>query len=250
LWRDTTLDATPAWWHDAGGARSRRGLQAYLAHAGAASERALEAAFPTLQQLLGTDSFAALARAFWLAQPPAQGDLGRFGAALPAFIETSEQLADCARLDWAVHEAERAADGPDAPENLQALATDDPACLALRLRPGTALVVSAHPVATIRQAHRSDAEDRFAPVRAAWSAGRPEHVLVWRRGWRADVAQLGPADAAFTALWLRAATPSLASALEEAGAGFEFEAWLRSALQQGWLVSVDHWVDRCNPLRT
>jgi Putative DNA-binding domain len=256
LWRDTTLDATHGWWHDAGGARPGRGLQAYHAHAGAASERALEAAFPTLQQLLGTDSFAALARAFWQAQPPGQGDLGCFGAALPAFIEASEQLAgepclaDCARLDWAVHEAERAADGPQVPHNLHALASDDPAHLALRLRPGTALVVSPHPVGTILQAHRSDAEDRFAPVRAAWASGQPEHVLVWRRGWRAEVALLGAADAAFTALWLPAATPSLASALEQAGAGFAFDAWLRSALQQGWLTSVDHRIDTYNASRT
>ena len=50
-------------------ARQRRGLQAYQAHAGALAERALIAAFPTVAELVGAESFAALARACWQAWP-------------------------------------------------------------------------------------------------------------------------------------------------------------------------------------
>lgn len=219
-----------------------RGLAAYRANAGAAAERALAAAFPTVRQLVGEESFAALARAHWHAAPPQEGDLARFGAALPDFIADSDSLAeepylaDVARLDWAVHEAERAADAPAAPQGLARLADGDPLRLALRLRPGTALVDSMHPVATIWLAHRSDAADRFDAVRAAFAAGGGEHALVLRRGWRAGVERLSEADAGFTRAVLD--DVPLAAALHRAGAGFEFEPWLLRALRDGWLVGV------------
>ena len=76
----------------------------------------MAAAYPTLQQLFGVPAFAALARAYWHAEPPAAGDLACWGADLPAFVAQAEQLAaepylaDMARLEWAVHQARSAAD--------------------------------------------------------------------------------------------------------------------------------------------
>lgn len=236
-------DARPAvvagWLRD--GARFERGFQAYRANAGALAERALAAAFPTVQQLVGEDSFAKLARVFWRRQPPTDGDIANWGAALPAFIADDEALADepyladVARLEWAVHRAERAADaGP--PQGLELLADADPAGLTLRLAPGTALVISPHPVATLWQAHRSAAEDRFAPVRQAFAAGQGEAVLVAREGWRATVAAVSAAEAAFLDELL--AGRPLARALTAAGEGFDFEAWLIAALRRGLLSGV------------
>ena len=255
-----------------------RGLAAYRANAGAAAERALAAAYPTLQQLLGGDAFAALARACWLRQPPTAGDLGLWGAVLPDFIARDETmleepyLADVARLEWAVHEAERAADALPV-QGLYRLGTDDPAALVLRLAPGTAVVASCHPIVTIWQAHRSTAADRaadcaadlvaarpsdrpfdrFAPVRAAFSAGAGECALVARDGWRATVSALSPAEARFTQAVL--AGRSLEDALGDAlgdrlnltstpapsatGKAFDFEAWLIAALQQQRLAAVE-----------
>jgi hypothetical protein len=98
----------------------RRGLQAYRANAGALAERALAAAYPDRAQLLGDESFAGMARAYWHHHAPVLGDVARWGAELPAFIAAAEQLAeepylaDVARLDWAVHMAQSAADGPAA----------------------------------------------------------------------------------------------------------------------------------------
>jgi len=240
LWRDEAADALRGWLATPP-ERFERGLLAYTANAGAAAERALGAAFPTVAQLVGEDSFGALARAFWQARPPLRGDLAQWGAELPAFIADSEQLAaepylaDVARLDWAVHLAEGAPDVPATPQGLQHLAEADPSALQLRLRPGSALLASAFPVATIWQAHRSHAAGRFEPVRAALAAGHGEQALVWRAGWRAAVCTLSDADAAFTAALL--AGRSLGAALE-AASGFDFAAWLTVALQQGWLAGV------------
>lgn len=214
-----------------------RGLQAYQANAGASAERSLAAAFPTVQALVGDDSFAALSRAFWHAEPPLRGDLAQFGAGLPAFIATSEQLADVpyladvARLDWLLAEAERAQDAEMEPASLQLLSEFDPAQLRLELMPGVALLASAHPVVGIWQAHR--AADVGAQLRAALDAEQGEYALVWREGWRACVDALD----APAARWMHSllAGESLAVALDHAGDGFAFEPWLVQALQRQWL---------------
>jgi hypothetical protein len=247
-------DARPgvvAGWLRGRPARVTRGLQAYRANAGALAEKALAAAFPTVVQLVGEAAAAGLARACWRADPPLRGDLAWWGEGVPAFIAADPQLAsepylaDVARLDWAVHRAEMAADTP-APAGLQLLASGDPASLWLDMPPGTTLVSSAHPIVSIWQAHRPapadlgapDHADRFAPVRAALAAGIGECALVVRGGgdWRADVLPLPAADAAFTAALL--ADRCLADALEEAGAAFGFEPWLIDQLQHRRIAGV------------
>ncbi len=239
LWRDARPGVVAGWLRD--GPRFQRGLQAYRANAGAVAERALGAAFPTLVQLLSEASFAALARAFWHAEPPQRGDVAEWGAALPAFIEgdaqlaTEPYLADVARLEWALHAAERAADaGPVT--GMALLGAYDPAVLHLALQPGTALLSSPHPIVTLWHAHRSDAADRFAPVRAAFAAGHGEHALVRRRGWVAEVLALDAASARFVAALLDGR--DLGSGLHDAGEGFDFESWLLEALQAGALATV------------
>jgi len=241
LWRDARPAVVAGWMRD--GTRFERGLQAYRANAGALAERALAAAFPTLLQLVGGDAFAALARAFWQKRPPARGDIGEWGAALADFVADDEQLADepyladVARLEWALHRAERAADRPAQPTGLQRLAEDEPSALRIVLRPGTALVASAAPIVTIWQAHRSDDPDRFAPVRAAFAAGVGENALVLRRGWKADASAVAAPVARFTGALL--AGHALDVALADGGADFDFETWLIGALQDGAIVGIE-----------
>lgn len=238
LWHDARSAVVGGWLRD--GPKLARGLAAYQANAGALAERALGAAYPTVAQLVGDESFGALARAFWHAEPPQRGDIGEWGAGLAAFVAADAQLAgepylaDVARIDWAVHAAERAADATP-PRGLEALADGGPRVL--RLQPGTTLVSSAHPVATIWLAHRSTAADRFAPVRAAFAEGRAEHALVQRRGWRAEVRAVGAAEAGFTAALLRGDT--LGAALDAAGPAFDFETWLVAALQAGAVAGLE-----------
>ena len=228
-----------------GPTRSQRGLQAYQAHAGAAAERALAASFPTVQALVGDESFAALARVFWRAQPPTCGDLARYGEGLPAFIADSEQLrdvpylADTARLDWLVAAAERAADDSLDSPSLNLLTELQPAQLRLRLMPGTALLVSAYPIVSVWQAHRpgEGAHERREQARRALAEGVAEVALIWRSGWRALVQPLSPD----TGRWMRSLLQgdTLATALTAAGEGFAFEAWLLQALQSGWLAGAE-----------
>ncbi len=241
LWADARPGVVAGWLRDRP-ARAARGLQAYRANAGALAERALSAAYPTVAQLVGDESFAALARALWFEQPPQRGDIGTWGEGLAGFIAAAPQLADepyladTARLDWAVHSAEQAAERGVA-TGLEQLAAADPALLRLRLAEGLALCRSAHPVASIWQAHRSAAADRFASVRQAFAAGRGENALVWRDGFKAAVRPLPEADACFVQALLDG--QALAPALDAAGVDFGFDRWLVQALQLGWLQAVE-----------
>jgi hypothetical protein len=248
LWREgDAADDVLAWLRGAP-ARQRRGLQAYRVNAAVSAERALAAAYPSVAALIGTESFAALARDFWRQQPPERGDLGQWGAALPAFIADSQALAsepylaDSARLDWLVHVASRAADAPDAPPALDALATQAPDALAVRLRPGTAVLASDWPVASIWLAHQPASTDgvddgeRFAAARDALAAGRAECALVWRDGHEVLVEAIDRAGAAFAAALLGGA--SLAAALDAAGDGFAFDQWFVHALRQRLIVAL------------
>lgn len=221
--------------------RNQRGLQAYQAHAGAASERALAASFPTVQALMGEESFAALARVFWRRHAPTRGDLTTYGEGLSAFIADSDQLrdvpylADSARLDWQVAAAERAADASLDTASLQLLTELQPSQLRLLLMPGTALVSSSYPIVSVWAAHRpgEGAGERREQARQALADGVAETALVWRSGWRAQVQTLSPDSAR----WMRSLVcgDALAAALAEAGEGFVFETWLLQALQSAWL---------------
>lgn len=250
LWRDARPGVLAGWTRD--GDRFARGLQAYQANAGALAERALAAAYPTVQQLLGEASFARLARAHWHQAPPVRADMARWGGGLADMLGATEglidqepYLPDVARLEWAAHQAESAAEEAVEPHGLERLADTDPARLWLLPRAGTALVASEHPLVSLWQAHRPERvgqDDRFDAVRAAWAEGRAETALVWRRGWRVEVAAVPAADAAFTAAVLQGL--SLGQALDQALDGatadpaFDFSAFLRVALQRGWLIGT------------
>jgi hypothetical protein len=219
-----------------------RGLVAYRANAAALAERALAAVYPTVQQVIGADAFVALSRAHWQGHPPTQGDMAQWGAELPQFLaddaalQDEPYLPDLARLEWAVHRADRALDGPSAATGLALLAEHDPAHLFVQLAAGVAVVVSRHPVVRIWQAHRSENADRFAAVRAAFAAGEGDCALVWRQGWRVQVQAVHAAEARFTQALLTGR--SLGDALSQAGDDFAFEPWLISAVQQQRLWAV------------
>lgn len=240
LWQDARPGVLAGWTRD--GEAFGPGLQAYRANAGALAERALVAAYPTVQDLIGEESFAGLARAFWHRHPPLCGDIARWGGDLPAFVAAAQQLAeepylaDVARLDWGVHRAQTAADGSFAAPDLSALARPDATACRLQLRAGTALVESLHPVASIWLAHRATEPDRFDGARQALADGRAEAALVWRDGWAVRVAALPEPQVRFTRALLQ--DRPLGQALSAAGPDLDFESWLVRALQCGWLVCL------------
>lgn len=190
-----------------------RGLAAYRGNLRGLSARALAVPFTRLHQALGDEEFASLAWSFWRACPPERGDLAQWGGALAGFLAErageASGLPDLARLDWALHVAERAAEAELDADSLTLLGTTPPESLWLQLRPGVALLAQADGA-----------------------------VLVWRQGWRGQWCSLAPAEAAFVQAVLDGV--NLADALKGSGAeaDFDFGAWLQAALHNAWLQAV------------
>lgn len=193
-----------------------RGLLAYRVNAQALSAKALVAVYPQLQSLLGETSFEVMAWAFWRACPPSQGDLAQWGGALADYLAAQDGMdaepLDLARLEWALHLAEGAADVDLDAASLGLLASVEAVELVLRLRPGV-------------------------QVLAAQSTG-PQ--LVWRKGWRAQSAPLTKVEAALMQALL--AGHDLETSLSLAGGDLDFSVWLQAALREAWL----HRAERLN----
>ncbi len=227
--------------------QARRGLAAYRANGHALAERALLAVYPVVAALIGGDNFALLARDLWHRYPPQRGDLAQWGDTLPAFLRSNEQLADTpylsdvAHAEWALH---RAAGAPDAVPDVCSFArlgSENPQGLALTLSPGTALVCSRHPVASLITAHLQ-ATPTLGEAARRLREGQGEHALVWRQGLRPRITGVSAAAAALLqALLANADLPQAldaASAASEPGLGFDFSAWLTLAVTDSLVIGT------------
>jgi hypothetical protein len=217
-----------------------RGQKVYQSNGHALACNALRAAYPVVAQLLGDESFDALARALWHASPPRQGDVTQWGDALPAFVAASAQLADepylpdVAVLEWALHTSASAADGAVDPASFALLTEHDPAQLHLCLSPGGVALTSAWPVVSILTAHlhQTPRLDQLVPL---MQAGVGEDAVVWRHGLRAQVRVAQAGEAEFVAALLNGKT--LGHALDLAPT-LDVSAWLPMAVQTGLLLAV------------
>jgi Putative DNA-binding domain len=208
-----------------------RGMKAYRGHLQSLSARALSRVFTRLDEHLGESDFAALAWSFWRHEPPTCGDLGEWGLRLEAFLMeragAASGLPGLARLDWALHQAERAADASLDADSLQCLAAEAPETVQLWLRPGLAVIPMEPEALALLGIARAEAAS----------------LLVWRRDWRAEWMQVPVAHAVF--LHALQAGKSLQAALDSAARErgnpedeFDFGAWLQSALRQSWLLGA------------
>ena len=221
-----------------------RGLKAYQTNGHVLAERALQAAYPVVAQLLGTESFADLARALWHAHPPTRGDLAQWGAALPDFLQRSSQLQDepylpdVARAEWALHCCATQADGAADLGTLVLLTTEDPAALCLRLAPGCTVLRSKWPVANILAAHlepERESQPSLAEVGGQIRDGLAQDVVVWREGLRPRVRAALPGEADALAALLAGQT--LAQALDCA-ASLHFDTWFPMAVRSALVLGV------------
>ncbi len=223
-----------------------RGLATYRANAVALADRALGAACPTVAAMLGPDDLHQLAREFIRAHPPERGDIGEWGDDLPEFIAAHTGLtewpwlADCARLDLAVHRAERAADEAFDASTLALLGEAEPDDLFIVPLAGTAVIDSRWPIVTIHAAHHGGAG--LDTARAALADGVAEPALVRRAGLRAVVQSLEPSAAGFWQALL--ACVALGPALAQAGPSFDFRAWLADVVRHGAVKEVCRRADR------
>lgn len=217
-----------------------RGLKAYQSNGHALAERALLAAYPVLAQMLGGESFAALARALWHACPPQRGDVAQWGDTLADFVATSPQLADepylanVARVEWALHTCASAADAELQPATLALLGSHNLDTLRLQLAPGTTVVCSPWPTASLVQAHLQTGVT-LAEAATRLRAGQAEDVVVWRQGYRPRLRQAVPGEVVFVFTLLQGHSLGLAL---DAAPQLDINGWLTDAVQSGLLLAV------------
>ncbi len=225
-----------------------RGLQVYQANAEVLALRSLQASYPVVNQLIGDDAFALLAHDLWHHSPPTRGDVAQWGGGLAALISRIPQLADeaylpdVAHIEWALHQAATATDAAADLTSLALLTQHDPGGVTLQLAPGSTVLHSAYPAASVVMAHLY-ASPTFDEVGLKLRAQTPESALVWRQGLRPMVAACPQADALFVHSLLQGG--SLIAALEAATAdtdvpdsAFDFNVWLPQAAHNGLLLGA------------
>jgi hypothetical protein len=207
--------------------------------------KALGATYAVVRRLVGTPFFNAAVDEFVRAHASTSGDLNVYGDELGNFLagyphaRDLPYLPDVARLEWAVDEAQRAADGARAPEAvlaaLAAVAPEDLASVRFQLDPSCRLVASAFPILRIWQVNQPDHEgDDTVDLDAGADA-----LLIRREDAGVSLAQLAPGEHAFVAAI--AAGASLGAALEgaqAADAAFDLGAMLRKHIANGTIVGV------------
>lgn len=222
-----------------------RGLQVYQANANVLALRSLQASYPVVNQLVGDEAFALLARDLWHHAPPLHGDVAQWGAGLADWVASIAELADeaylpdVARIEWALHQSATAADATADLTTLALLTQHDPDSLTLQLAPGSAVLHSPHPATSVVTAHLYN-NPSFDDVGQLLRRQAAESALVWRQGLRPRVTIYPQADALFVACLLQGG--SLVAALDASSAAthssFDFSTWLSQAAQDGLLLGA------------
>ncbi|MEM9605424.1 MAG: DNA-binding domain-containing protein [Pseudomonadota bacterium] len=195
---DSDADCPEAVAGQASQARTRR-FNVYRNNRAVSLIENLEATYPVVGQLVGTEFFAAVARAFIDAHPPVGpvmaeygGDFGEFMAAIPG-AQSIPYIADVARIEWARGCAYHAADTPTlALTDLAELPPDSLPGLVLPTHAAVQTIASDWPAGSIWYAVHSDAGDQH-PV----DMNQSEFVVVTRPAWDVEVHTLAPPTAAF-----------------------------------------------------
>lgn len=197
-------------------------------------EKALAAAYPVIQQLVGDEFFGGLARAYGRAHPSDDGDLNRFGAQFARFLAdfapaaALPYLPEMARLEWLLHRAHYApaAEGLSAAA-LAAVPPERIEARTLTLHPACALIASPWAVVPLWLAHQPGSGQAFPA-----QLDRACHGLVCRPRWKTGLLALNPAQHA--ALQVLARQGSFGAALD---AAFELdEAFDVAGTLQQWLT--------------
>lgn len=188
--------------------------------------KALAGAFPVVERLVGEAFFREAARQYALVQPSRSGDLNALGATFADFLgdypyaRELPYLPDVARLEWAWHESQMAADGGGLDfAALGEVPAEEQADIRFRLQPAARIVESDYPILALWEANQEERDG--TPDRLEG----PDRVLVSREGTAGRLELLDAGDAAFLQALARSLT--LGQALESAPEGWNVADRLR-----------------------
>ncbi len=228
---------------------SAQGIAIYRRNLLANAQRALAISFPTIFELLDSNDSEQLVADFLRFSPPSQGDWGQWGAVFSAFISQHElsddyaYLADCAALDWAVHQALHGIDTTLDSASLQQLADVEPSQLTVVINPNVVIMTSEFPLVDIFDAHHHEndgmREDALSRVQAQLSdESVASAVMVFRPEYQPRVCSISSDEAIFMQALL--ANKSLGETLDKMSdfPDFSFEQWLIKAIENNLIVRL------------
>lgn len=171
----------------------------YRNNIAASLTRVLRAAFPATARIVGDEFFAAMARIYASAEPPASPMLFDYGAGFPHFIHGFEPAAalpylrDVARIERAWVEAYHAPEARSLhPAAFAQVSPEDLPNLRVLLHPSLRLVRSPFPALTIWQRNADGGEPRGVDLGAGG-----EDALIIRSGAEVELRSLPPGGADF-----------------------------------------------------
>jgi hypothetical protein len=202
---------------------------------------ALAETYEAVRHVLGETAFRELARAYAQRHPSHEYNLSLAGRHLPEFLQEAEWtsrlpfLLDLARLEWLVQRAFHAFHEPA--RDLAALA-DQPTEAWERLRivfqPSVGLIASDWPVLDLWRARTQDRATINIPL-----AGRPQRVLVFRRGEQVRCELLEPAQFdLLEALLAGAALGEACERLARSGGSPPVSAWFARWAGEGLIAKI------------
>jgi hypothetical protein len=213
-------------------------LGIYRGNAKANTAKAIAAAYPVIEKIVGAEFFSGLASEYQSRFASVSGDLNEYGEAFAAvladFAPAREipYLADVARLEWRVHRAHYAAEPePFDPARLASVPPEHQLHLRPQLHPACHVLQSAYPIARIWEVH----QDAFSGKFEVDFSGDPTNALVYRPRFRVEVARIGDAEAVFLGAALDGQTLDAALAAAQARdasfpLGRVLSEWVESAV--------------------
>jgi hypothetical protein len=238
-------EGTPPAFAIAGGAAGAERVAIYRRTIDANYRNALGATYPVVQRLVGPGFFHAAVDAFARMRPSRSGDLNEYGDAFGDFLAEYAPaaglpyLADVARVEWAIDEANRAPDSTAAPDvalaALAAVPAEQLPALRLRVVASCRLIASGYPVLRIWQVNQADFR---GDLRVALDAG-PDHLRIRREPPGVALERIMHGEFAWLSALQRQAP--LAAAIEraqQADATFDLESALHRFIGDGTIAGI------------
>lgn len=191
---------------EAGDLREQKRLDIYRNNVFSNYRSALEAVYPAILSLVGTDYFRQAAHRYIQRYPSASGDIHHYGreffellASLPGAADLA-YLPDVARLEWSIHEAFHAANHEALNlSRLQGIPPEDYPHLRFLLNSAAILLRSDFPIRRIWQVNLPDYQgDQHVDLGEGG-----ETLLVMRRNFVMEVEAIAEADAALLTAFQR-----------------------------------------------
>lgn len=177
--------------------------------------RALSITFPTVEGLIGEDSFRMLSRKFLRQDAKASFDWAEYGITLPTFIEGQEALetypflSEVAQLDWVIHGVQRQADKAFEASTFASLETGDTDLLRFTPAPGLQLLTFWFPVVDLYQlihdpylqsdegilARKALLKKTTKSINNAINMATPRSLVLWRAEYKAQFEYISDAEA-------------------------------------------------------